>query len=527
MNPAALKANLEWVKIGGTIILDIDSFTPQNIARAGYDEMPLKAKRYGDYHIIEAPITNLTKEALKDSGLDNKSVVRSKNMFALGMVYWMFDRPLDHTEKYINDKFGKNPLVADGNKKVLNAGFNYAQSIELLKTNYRVASSKIHPGTYRNINGNIATAWGLIAGAEKAGLQLFCGSYPITPATEILQELSSRKSLGVKTFQAEDEIAGICTAIGASFAGSLGVTTTSGPGLALKTEAAGLAVITELPLVIVNVQRGGPSTGLPTKSEQADLLQALYGRHGESPIPVIAASRPSDCFHYAFMACKIAVEHMTPVILLTDGFIANGAEPWKIPNLEEYPVIVPPFAKEGEDYKPYRRDMEKFVRRWAVPGTKGLEHRIGGLEKMDITGTVSYVPKNHEVMTNYRQKKVEKIADELPPLVIKGEESGDLLVVGWGGTYGHLVTAVREMQKEGKKVSHVHFNYIFPLPNDTAEIFGRFKKIIIAELNLGQFASYLRSKHPQFNYLQYNKVQGLPFTVVELKEHFTKLLEEK
>ena len=527
MNPAALKANLRWVKKDATIIVDIDSFDDKNFKKAGYDTDPLKDGKLDGFNIIKAPITTLTRESIKDIGLDNKSVLRSKNMFALGMVYWLFSRPLDYTEDFISKKFEKVPLIIEANKKVLSAGYNYAETVEILSPSYTIKPAEIEKGLYRNINGNIATAWGLIAAAEKAGLKLFCGSYPITPASEILQELSMRKELGVKVFQAEDEIAGICTAIGASYAGHLGVTTTSGPGLALKTEATGLAVITELPLVIVNVQRGGPSTGLPTKTEQADLFQALYGRSGESPLPVIAASTPSDCFDYAFKAAKIALEYMTPVILLTDGFLANGTEPWRIPKMADYPDIEVPFiGKDEKDYQPYKRD-EKLVRKWASPGMKGFEHRIGSLEKMDVTGTVSYVPENHQHMVNVRERKVQNVVMQIPDLVAHGNSEGELLVVGWGGTYGHLISAVEELQKDGKNVSLAHFNYINPLPKNVKEVFDKFKKIVVCELNMGQFANYLRIKMEEFNYLQYNKIQGLPFTVVELKEHFIKLLEDK
>ncbi|MFA8433750.1 MAG: 2-oxoacid:acceptor oxidoreductase subunit alpha [Marinifilaceae bacterium] len=527
MNPAALKANLKWVKASGTIIVNEDSFTDRNLAKAGYDEDPLQDEKLADYNLIKAKVTSLTKECLKDSGLDQKSILRSKNMFTLGMVYWMFDRPLDHTEEFIETKFKKAPLVVEANKKVLRAGYNFAKTIEALAYNYSVAPAKIKKGTYRNITGNKATAWGLIAAAEKAGLPLFCGSYPITPATEILQELAARKDLGVKTFQAEDEIAGICTAIGASFAGNFAVTTTSGPGLALKTEAAGLAVMTELPLVIVNVQRGGPSTGLPTKTEQSDLLQAIHGRSGECPLPVIAASTPSNCFNYAYEASKIALEHMTPVILLTDGFLANGAEPWRIPKMAEMSPIEVPLAKEGEEYQPYARDIEKLSRKWAIPGMKGLEHRIGGLEKMDVTGTVSYIPENHQVMSDLRAEKIRRVANFIPELTVRGDEEADVLVIGWGGTQGHLTTAVRELQKEGKSIALAHFNYIFPLPKNTREVFKRYKKLIVCELNDGQFAEYLKSSLQEFKYEQYNKLQGLPFTVVELKDKFNQLLEEK
>ncbi len=528
MNPAALKANLKWIKRGGTIIIDIDSFTEKNIIRAGCVKDPLKQLGFRDFNIIKAPITTLTRESLKGLNLDTKSILRSKNMFALGMVYWLFHRPLEFTQKFFEDKFKKIPVVIEANKIVLKAGYYYAETIEALHPSYSVAPASIQKGIYRNINGNTATAWGLIAAAEKAGLDLFLGSYPITPASEILQELSKRKDMGVKTFQAEDEIAGICTAIGASFAGQLAATSTSGPGLSLKAEAAGLAVITELPLVIVNVQRGGPSTGLPTKTEQSDLMQAIYGRHGESPLVVLAASSPSNCFDYAFKAAKIALEHMTPVVLLTDGFLANGSEPWKIPSMDDMPAIKAPLVEEGtEDYEPYRRLDETMVRGWAIPGTKGLEHRIGGLEKMAVTGTVSYVPENHQVMTNEREEKINRVVNDIPDLEVIGEEEGDLLMIGWGGTYGHLYTAYRELLKDGVKLSFVHFNYIKPLPANTHDVLKRFKKLVVCELNMGQFANYLRMKFQDLEFMQYNKVQGLPFTVIELKEQIKKLLEEK
>ncbi len=527
MNPAALKANIRWVKDGGTIIIDTDSFTDKNFAKAGCLEDKLK-EIYDDFNVIQAPVTSLTKESLKDTGLDNKSMARSKNMFTLGMVYCIFDRPLTHTEKFLDKKFVKIPKVADANKKALRAGFNYAVTIHAMPS-FRVHSSDtIQKGTYRNMNGNTAAAWGLLAAAEKANLPFFLGSYPITPATEILVEIAKRKDIGAKSFQAEDEIAGIVTSIGASFAGNLAATSTSGPGLALKSEAIGLAVITELPLVIVNVQRGGPSTGLPTKTEQSDLFQALYGRNGESPVPVIAASTPSNCFNYAFEAAKIALEHMTPVLLLTDGFLANGTEPWRIPAMADMPVIKHKIKPAGDDeYLPYKRDPETLAREWGVPGTKGYEHRVGGLEKMDITGNVSYVPENHELMTKYRADKVQKLENVYPDLKIEGNEDSDLLVIGWGSTYGHLTTAVRELNKEGYQVAHSHFNYINPLPKNTVDVLKKFKHHLVCEINLGQFAGYLEMKHPDFEYVKYDKMQGLPFTVKELKQKIKQLLENK
>jgi 2-oxoglutarate ferredoxin oxidoreductase subunit alpha len=527
MNPAAIKANAKWVKTGGTIIFDKDNFTDKNIEKAGYKSDPVAEEKLENYNIIAAPVSSMVKEALKDFGLDPKSVLRTKNMFALGMVYWLFNRKLKYTEQYFEKKFSKKPELIEANKVALRAGYYYAETIEALNPVIIIEPAQIAKGTYRNISGNTATAWGLMAAAEKAGLKLFIGSYPITPATTILEELAARKDLGVKSFQAEDEIAGICTSLGASFAGYLAVTSTSGPGLALKSEALGLAVMTELPLVIINVQRGGPSTGLPTKTEQADLLQALFGRNGECPVVVIAASTPSDCFHYAFEASRIALEHMTPVILLTDGFLANGTEPWKIPEMKELPKINPPFADKNEmPFLPYKRDCDTLARSWAIPGTPGLEHRIGGLEKT-LKGTVSYIPENHEMMVRFRAEKVAKVAAKIPDLKVWGEAEGDLLLVGWGGTRGYLMTAVKELQEEGYKVSLANFNYINPMPGNVRDIFTRFRKIAVAEINLGQFADYLRMKYQGFNYSQINKVQGLPFTIQEIKEKCIKILEEK
>lgn len=526
MNPAAIKANAKFMKPGGTIIYDSDSITEKNLKKAGFKtDDPFTECNLEDYRKIAVPVTTLTREGLKDFGLDNKSVLRSKNMFALGLVCWMFNRPLDYIEEFIRSKFAKKPVVVDSNIKVLHDGYNYGMNLQHLTPTYIVHSADIENGTYRNINGNYATAWGFIAAAEKAGLELFLGSYPITPATEILSALSERKDLGVKTFQAEDEIAGISSAIGAAFAGDLAITTTSGPGLALKSEAIGLAVMAELPLVIVNVQRGGPSTGLPTKTEQSDLLQALYGRNGESPVVVLAASTPSDCFFYAYKAAKIALERMVPVILLTDGFLGNGSEPWRIPDMAELPSITPRIAKDAASFKAYQRDEDLLVREWAFPGMPGFEHRIGGLEK-NISGTVSHDPENHQKNSEIREDKVQRTVDLVPDIEICGDEDGDVLVVGWGGTYGHLISAVRDLRKEGKNVSLAHFNYIKPLPKNTAAVFKKFKKIIVCELNLGQFASYLRDKVPGFKYHQLNKVKGLPFMLNEIKEGVNKLLEE-
>ncbi|MDD3567489.1 MAG: 2-oxoacid:acceptor oxidoreductase subunit alpha [Bacteroidales bacterium] len=530
MNPAALKANAKWLKPGATVIADSDTFNEKGLQRANYKtDDPIAELKLEDYHVVFAPITTLTKESLKETELDNKSILRSKNMFALGMVYYMFNRPLNFTEHFFEVKFKNRPRIVEANKKVLRDGYNYAGNIHAIPNTFKIPpATSIPKGTYRNINGNTATAWGLIAAAERANLPLFCGSYPITPATEILIELAKRKDLGVKTLQVEDEIAGICTAIGAAFAGNFAVTTTSGPGLSLKSEAIGLAVMTELPLVIVNVQRGGPSTGLPTKTEQSDLYQALYGRNGECPVVVVAASSPSNCFDWAFNASKIALEHMTPVILLTDGYIANGTEPWLIPSIKDYPEIHPPLVPDGtENFLPYERDPERLARRWAIPGQKGLEHRIGGLEKDYLKGSVSHDPINHQKMVDVRAEKVARVQNFIPEQEVIGEPEGELLVVSWGGTYGHTFTAVHELQKEGKSVSLCHISYINPLPKNIQDIFKRFKKILVCELNMGQMANYLRINFQEFAYLQYNKVQGLPFTVVELKEKFNQILEGK
>ena len=527
MNPAAVKANASFMRPGGTIFYDVDSFTQKNFDKAKLKTTdPFTECNLEDFIKVAVPITSMTREALKDLDIDNKSILRSKNMFALGLICWVFSKPLDYIEKFIQRKFAKSPVVVETNLRVLHAGWNYGLTLEHLTPRYIVHPAEIEKGTYRNINGNLATAWGLLAASHKAGLDLFIGSYPITPATEILQALADRKDLGVKSFQAEDEIAGICTAIGASFAGKLAVTTTSGPGFALKSEALGLSVMAELPLVVVNVQRGGPSTGLPTKTEQSDLLQTLYGRNGESPLVVIAASTPSDCFHYAFTAAKIALERMVPVVLLTDGFLGNGSEPWRIPKFSELPSITPRIATDPATFKPYSRDEQTLAREWAFPGMDGFQHRIGGLEK-DAAGNVSHDPMNHQRMTDIREAKVARVVEMIPDIEVVGDQQGDLLVVGWGGTFGYMDGSVREMQSKGAKVGLAHFNYIKPLPGNTAAVFSNFKKIVVCELNLGQFAGYLRDKVPGFHYYQYNKVQGLPFTVQELVQNFEKLLEEK
>ncbi len=528
MNPAALKANRKWLKPDATVIIDGDTLTEDNVKKAGYATLdPIAELGLEGYNVVIPDITTMTKAALAGTGLDNKSIVKCKNMFALGICFYIYNRPEDYAKRYLDAKFAKkNPAVAEANKLAIDAGYNYAANTHQFANTYKIAPAELEKGVYRSVNGNVATAWGFCAAAEKAGLPLFCGSYPITPATVILEELAKRKDLGVKTVQAEDEIAGICTSIGAAYAGNFAVTTTSGPGLSLKSEAMGLAVMAELTLVIVDVQRGGPSTGLPTKTEQSDLMQALYGRNGECPAVVIAASSPSDCFHYAFMAGKIAMEHMTPVILLTDGFIANGSEPWRIPSMADYPAICPPIVAEAPaegEFMPYARN-ENLARGWAFPGKKGLEHRIGGLEKDRLKGSISYDPANHQEMTATRAAKVAKVAEELPAPTIEGAADADLLVIGWGGTRGNLHAAVKRLQAEGKSVAHLHFNYINPLPHGVAELLGGHKRIVVCELNEGQFAAYLRQNFREFEFEQFNKCEGLPFTVVELEEKFNSLL---
>ncbi len=526
MNPAALKTQIRFCKPQGIIITDSDAYTQKDLDKAEFkttnpfEELNIKND------VIEAPITSMCKETLKDSGMDNKSIIRCKNMFALGLVCWLFNRKIEVAEKMIHDKFAKKPAVADANIKVLNAGFNYGANTHASASTFRIETKVAKAkGLYTDITGNKATAYGLIAASEKSGLELYLGSYPITPATDILHELSKHKSLGVKTVQCEDEISGCASSIGAAFAGDLAVTSTSGPGLCLKSEALNLAVIAELPLVVVDVQRGGPSTGLPTKAEQSDLLQALFGRSGESPMPVIAATSPTNCFDAAYMACKIALEHMTPVILLTDAFIANGSAAWKLPDLKDYPAINPPYAtpEMKGNYTPFYRNPDSYVRYWAVPGMEGYTHRIGGLEKDSKTGAISTDPLNHNEMVANRALKVSKI--EVPDLVVDGDEDADFLVVGWGGTYGHLYSAVSQMREEGKKVAFAQFEFINPLPKNTAEVLKRYKKVVVAEQNLGQFAGYLRMKIPGLMVSQFNEVKGQPFIIRELVDAFTKLME--
>lgn len=531
MNPAALKVNVKHLKPNAIVIIDTDSFKKNDLEKAQFaTEEPFKELGIGSVQVVSAPISTMVKDGLAAFGLDNKSALRCKNMFALGLVCWLFERPLEEAMHLLQNKFAKKPLIAQANIKALTDGYNYGHNIHASVSTYRIESKKAVPGYYTDVNGNKATSYGLIAAAEKAGLRLFLGSYPITPATDILQELSKRKDLGVITVQAEDEIAGVCTAIGASFAGCLAATSTSGPGLALKSEAIGLAVIAELPLVVIDVQRGGPSTGMPTKSEQTDLLQALYGRNGECPVVVIAAATPTDCFDAAFWACKLAIEHMTPVILLTDAFIANGSSAWKLPDLDEYPKIKPNYVSNydgsGKVWKPYRRNKDSLARYWAIPGTEGFMHRLGGLEKDYDTSAISTDPLNHQKMVSTRQAKIDKITDYIPNVEIVGDvENADLLIVGWGGTYGHLYEAMETLQERGKKVALAHFKFINPLPKNTTEVLMRYKKVVVAEQNNGQFANYLRGKVDGFNPYRFNRIKGQPFIVSRLVEEFTKIME--
>ena len=520
MNPAALKVNVKHNKTKPILIIDTDSFKKSDLDKALYTtDDPFKELGLNSVQVVAAPISTMVKDGLAEFGLDNKSALRSKNMFALGLVCWLFDRPLEEAMNMLQNKFAKKPVIAQANIKALTDGYNYGHNIHASVSTYRIESKKAEPGFYTDVNGNKATSYGLIAAAEKAGLQLFLGSYPITPATDILHELSKRKDLGVITVQAEDEIAGICTAIGGSFAGCLAATSTSGPGLALKSEAIGLAVIAELPLVIIDVQRGGPSTGMPTKSEQTDLMQALYGRNGESPLVVIAASTPTDCFDAAYWAGKLAVEHMTPVILMTDAFIANGSSAWRLPDLDNYPEIKPNYVSNYQGEKPwkaYRRDKDTQVRYWAIPGMEGFAHRLGGLEKDYDTSAISTDPINHQKMVTTRQAKIDKIADFIPELEVLGDPDADLLLVGWGGTYGHLYEAMETMHEQGKKVALAHFKFISPLPKNTVEVLSKYKKVVVAEQNNGQFANYLRGKVPGFNPYRFNRVKGQPFVVARL-----------
>ncbi len=524
MNPAALVTNLKILRDGGTIIVNEDAFTDKNLKLANLTSNPLEDGTLTNYNVHRVAISKLTANTLADMNLSTRLVDKTKNFFALGLMYWMYNRPIDQSLKFIEEKFGsKEDDVAEANIRVLKAGYNYGDTTEVFTTRYDVKPASLPPGKYRNIMGNVATALGLVAAARKSGLQLFLGSYPITPASDILHELSRFKEFGVKTFQAEDEIAAICSAIGASYAGSLAATTTSGPGLALKTEALGLAIMLELPLIVVNVQRGGPSTGLPTKTEQADLLQAVIGRNGEAPLCVIAAKTPADCFDTVYEAARIAVKYMTPVICLTDGYLGNGAEPWLIPKVEDLAEIPVTFAKDPATFKPYERDPKTLARPWAIPGTPGLEHRIGGLEKADITGDISYDPDNHDFMVKIRGKKIDGIANDIPDQTIEGDAKSDLLVLGWGSTYGAIKSAVADAREAGLSVSHAHLRYIHPFPKNLGEVLARYKHVLIPEINNGQLIRLIRDKY-LIPAVGFNVIKGLPLRSEELLTRIEELL---
>ena len=527
MNAAALKTQYKFAKSTACIIIDTDCFQKSDLEKAAFKtDDPIEEMGIQN-DVIAAPISQMVKDCLADSGMDNKSILKCRNMFALGLVCWLFNRDLTIAENFLREKFAKKPAIAEANIKVIHAGYDYGHNTHSsVAHTYRIESKTVNPGKYMDITGNKATAYGFIAAAEKAGLKLYLGSYPITPATDVLHELSKHKSLGVVTVQCEDEIAGCASAVGASYAGALAVTSTSGPGICLKSEAMNLAVIMELPLVVLDVQRGGPATGLPTKSEQTDLLQVLFGRNGESPMPVLAATSPTDCFEAAFEASKMALEHMTPVVLLTDAFVANGSAAWKLPKLAEYPAINPPYvpAELKGTWTPYQRN-EEGVRYWAIPGTEGFTHILGGLEKDNATGAISTNPENHHLMTQLRQQKIDKI--QVPDVVVEGDkDDAELLVVGFGGTYGHLHAAMDEMRAAGKKVALAHFKYINPLPANTAEVMKKYPKVVVAEQNMGQFAGYLRMKIDGFVPYQYNEVKGQPFVVNELVAAFTEILNK-
>ena len=529
MNAAALKTQLKYAKPQATVIIDTDSFGPKDLQKAEFKtDNYLAEMGIDEDRVVACPLPKMVKNCLSHPFTDNKAILKCRNMFALGIVCWLFNRDVSLVENFLREKFAKKPQIAENNIKVVNAGYDYGHNVHAgVPATYRIESKNKVKGRYMDITGNKATAYGLIAAAEKAGLKLFLGSYPITPATDILHELAKHKSLGVTTVQCEDEISGCASAIGASFAGALAVTSTSGPGVCLKSEAMNLAVIDELPLVIVDVQRGGPSTGLPTKSEQTDLLQALYGRNGESPMPVIAATSPTDCFDAAYMAAKIALEHMTPVILLTDAYVANGSAAWKLPNIDELPEIHPHYAtaEMKGNYTPYKRDEESLVRYWAIPGQEGYTHILGGLEKDGDTGAISTDPENHDKMCRLRAGKVERIP--VPDLEVLGDkDDADLLIVGFGGTYGHLFTAMEELRKKGYKVASTQFKYINPLPKNTAEVLTKYKKVVVAEQNLGQLAAYLRSKVEGEKIYQFNQVKGQPFVVAELTKAFEEIINK-
>lgn len=523
MNPAALKTNLRDLVPGGLIIVNTDEFNETNLKKAGYETNPLDDRSLAGYQVVKVPITRLNAEALKDSGLSPQQIDRCKNFFALGLMYWLYDRPLEPTMRWIDDKFSKNPQVAEANKRTLKAGYHFGETAELFAVHYRVPPAHLPPGRYRNITGNEATALGFLTASQLSGRPLFYGSYPITPASDILHELARFKNFGVRTFQAEDEIAAIGAAIGAAYGGAIGLTGTSGPGFALKSEALNLAVMTELPLVVIDVQRAGPSTGMPTKVEQADLLQALFGRNGESPVAVVAPATPGDCFTMAIEAVRIAIKYMTPVVFLSDAYLGNSSEPWRIPSLEDLPRIDVRFATDPATFQPYARDPETLARPWAIPGTPGLEHRIGGLEKSDITGNVSYDPENHHRMVTLRAARIARIANDIPNVEVYGEPEGDLLVLGWGSTYGFIRSAVQRVQAEGLAVSHAHLRYLNPFPPNLGEVLAGFRKVLIPELNLGQLLLLIRGRY-LVDAVGLHKVAGRPFRVAEIQEKIYELV---
>jgi 2-oxoglutarate ferredoxin oxidoreductase subunit alpha len=523
MNPAALKTNLADLEQNGILIVNVDNFKEADLKKAQCATNPLEDHSLDGYRLFPVELTKLTRAALKELGLDAKSMDRCKNFFALGMCYWLYNRPMEGTYGWLDDKFKGKPVLAEANKLAMRAGHAYCDATEAWQTRYEVPPAKLTPGVYRNISGNTALAIGFVAAAQRAGLTLFQGSYPITPASDILHELSSYKNFGVITFQAEDEIAAVTATIGAAYAGCLGLTTTSGPGMALKTEAMGLATMVELPLVIVDVQRGGPSTGLPTKTEQADLLQALFGRNSEAPIPVLAASTPGDCFWVAFEASRIAVKYMVPVIVLTDGYLANGAEPWRVPAVADLPDIPVHFRTDPEGFQPYARDEQTLARPWAVPGTPGLEHRVGGLEKQDVTGNVNYEPLNHEKMVRIRAAKVAAIVQDVPDVVPAGDPDGDLLIVGWGSTYGPITAALRTAREQGRRIGHVHLRHLNPLPANLGDVMARYRKVLVPEMNMGQLVWVLRAKY-LVDAISYPKVQGKPFKQAEIEAKIEEIL---
>jgi 2-oxoglutarate ferredoxin oxidoreductase subunit alpha len=524
MNPAALKMNLPDLKTNGILIVNSDDFGESDLRKAQITVSPLEDHSLDGYRLFAVQLTKLTRAALKDVGLDAKSMDRCKNFFALGMCYWLYNRSMESTLRWLDDKFKNKPQLVTANKLAMQAGYSFCEATEAFQISYEIPPAKLSPGVYRNISGNAALALGFVAASQQAGIPLFLGSYPITPASDILHELSMYKDFGVTTFQAEDEIAAVSSAIGASYTGALAITTTSGPGMALKTEAIGLAVAVELPLVICDIQRGGPSTGLPTKTEQADLLQAMYGRNSEAPVPVLAPSSPGDCFWIALEASRIAIKYMVPVIILSDGYLANGAEPWKVPTVAELPQIPVHFETNPEGFLPYKRDPSTLARPWAIPGTPGLEHRVGGIEKQDVTGNINYEPLNHEHMVRTRAEKVEGIAQDIPEIVPEGDQSGDLLIVAWGSTAGPITAAMKPMREKGHRIGHVHLRYLNPLPRNLGDILKRYKKVLVPEMNMGQLSMILRAKF-LVDAESYGKIQGKPFKQSEIEAKIEELLD--